>query len=124
ASALIALPVVVMLNTVVKLESAFVVVGATFFVTSTANALVPTMLQDLAPATLRARSFAIWSFVVSVFGAAGPLVAGALSDRVFEGHMVNAITFTAIPALAISALCAMRLFSQTYRERMATGQPA
>src|SRR5690606_5077216 len=100
-------------------------VGVTMFVTSTANALVPTMLQDLTPALLRARSFAIWSFVVSVFGASGPLLAGMLSDRVFDGQMVAAITLTAIPALAISVFCAMRLFLRVSREQaMAVDQPA
>ncbi len=125
ACALIAAPVMMALTTVGTLDRAFVVVGVTMFVTSTANALVPTMLQDLTPALLRARSFAIWSFVVSVFGASGPLVAGMLSDRVFDGQMVAAITFTAIPALAISVFCAMRLFLRVSREQaMAVDQPA
>jgi MFS family permease len=123
--ALIALPVVLLLASAGTLDHAFVVVGVTLFATSTANALVPTMLQDLTPASLRARSFAIWSFVVSVFGAAGPLLAGTFSDWVFDGRMVNAIILTAIPALAISAFCALRLFSQTSRaQAAAAGQPA
>ncbi|WP_442592564.1 MFS transporter [Parapusillimonas sp. JC17] len=111
--ALIAAPVVLALATVDMLEHAFVIVGMALFVTSTANALVPTMLQDLAPAFLRARSFAIWSFVVSVFGASGPLLAGTLSDWVFGGQMTRAITFTAIPALIVSALCSLRSFVRT-----------
>lgn len=111
--ALTAAPVVLALATAGMLDHAFVVVGVALFVTSTANALVPTMLQDLAPAFLRARSFAIWSFVVSVFGASGPLLAGTLSDWLFDGHMMHAITFTAIPALVVSALCALRSFVRT-----------
>lgn len=123
--ALVATPVVVALTAVGTLDRAFLVVGTTLFVTSMANALVPTMLQDLTPALLRARSFAIWSFVVSVFGAAGPLLAGTLSDWAFDGQLVAAITCTAIPALAISAFCAMRLFRRTSGEQaMAAGQPA
>ena len=122
---LVAAAVLLLLATVGRLDHAFAVVGITLFVTSTANALVPTMLQDLAPAALRARSFAIWSFVVSVFGAAGPLLAGMLSDRLFGGHLVNAITFTAVPALAVSMFCSMRLFMLTYREQAgAAGRPA
>jgi len=115
--ALIAIPVALLLATVSRIDHGFAVVGTTLFVTSTAYALVPTMVQDLTPPGLRARCFAIWSFVVSVFGAAGPLAAGILSDRVFGGHLLNAITLTAAPALAISMLCAMRLFMQTFREQ-------
>lgn len=117
ACALLAAPAIFMLARVTTLQAAFIVVGVTSFITSTANALVPTMLQDLTPAWLRARAFAIWSFVVSVFGASGPLLAGMLSDHVFAGHMVNAITFVAIPAFAISAFCGLRLFSRLWRER-------
>lgn len=109
--ALITAPVTLLLATAGSLDHAFVVVGAALFVTSTANALVPTMLQDLTPASLRARSFAIWSFVVSVFGAAGPLLAGTLSEWVFDGHLLSAIVATAVPALIVSAFCALRSFS-------------
>jgi len=122
---LISAPVVVLLATTGALDHAFVIVAMALFATSTANALVPTMLQDLAPPALRARSFAIWSFVVSVFGASGPLLAGTLSDWVFNGHLLNAITLTALPALTVSAICATRLFFLTYREHgVAAGQPA
>lgn len=121
--ALIAAPLVLLLATVGTLNHAFVVVGATLFVASTANALVPTMLQDLTPSFLRARSFALWSFVVSVFGAAGPLLAGALSDWIFDGHLVNAITFTAIPALIISSFCAIRAFLHTLKEQQPASNP-
>lgn len=110
--ALITAPVALLLATTATLDHAFVVVGVALFVTSTANALVPTMLQDLTPASLRARSFAIWSFVVSVFGAAGPLLAGTLSGWVFDGHLLNAIIATAVPALMVSAFCAWRSFSR------------
>jgi len=85
-------------------------VGVTLFLTSTANALVPTIVQDLTPATLRARCFAIWSFVVSVFGATGPVVAGALSSTVLTGRMIEAVSFTAVPALLVSAYCGLRSF--------------
>lgn len=123
--ALIAVFVVVLMTTIGTLDRAFIVVGVTLFMMSTANALVPTMLQDIIPASLRARSFAIWSFVVSVFGAAGPLLAGTLSGAVFGGHLMNAIALTAIPALMISAFCAMQSFLLTSREQtMAAGQPA
>lgn len=114
--ALLAAPAIMGLSTVDALDHAFVIVCIALFATSTANALVPTMLQDLAPALLRARCFAIWSFVVSVFGASGPLLAGTMSDWVFSGHMTRAITFTAAPAFIVSAFCALRSFQQTRRQ--------
>ena len=95
----------------------FVAVGLFLFMTCTANALVPTMLQDLAPASLRARCFAIWSFVVSLFGASGPLMAGTLSDWFFDQHMLDAIAAVAVPALAVSMTCALRSVLRTRRDR-------
>lgn len=118
AGAIAAIPFAAMLLTAPSVDHALVIVGLFLFVTCTANALVPTMLQDLTPASLRARSFAIWSFVVSIFSATGPLVAGTLSDRLFHNHLLQAITLTAIPALALSAFCAARSFMRTRREQM------
>lgn len=117
ACILIAAPVALLLATAETLDHAVVVVGVVLFVTSTANALVPTMLQDLTPASLRARSFAIWSFVVSVFGAAGPLLAGIFSEWVFDGHLLNAIVAVAVPTLIVSAFCALRSFLHTRQEQ-------
>ncbi len=115
-AALAAIPFAAMLTTASQIDQALVIVGLFLFLTCTANALVPTMLQDLAPASLRARSFAIWSFVVSIFSAAGPLVAGTLSDRLFQNHLLQAITVTAVPALMVSAFCSARSFLRARRE--------
>lgn len=110
AGAAAAIPFVVLLAVVAGLNQALVAVGLFLFVTCVANALVPTMLQDLAPPALRARAFAVWSFVVSVFIATGPLIAGTLSDRLLQRHLLHAIALTAVPALALSAFCAARAF--------------
>lgn len=107
---LAAIPVLLWLLSTSTLQQALLGIGVFLFLTCTANALVPTMLQDLAPVSLRARSFAIWSFVVSVFSASGPLIAGNLSSRMFSGHMLQAITTTAVAALAVSAFCALQSF--------------
>ena len=121
-----ALPVLLLLTSVQTLDHALIVMGLFLFMTCTANALVPTMLQDLAPASLRARCFAIWSFVVSLFGAVGPLLAGTLSDWMFDRRLLNAIAAIAVPALTVSAICAIRSFSRTLKEQgMAVdGRPA
>ncbi|WP_070155006.1 MFS transporter [Sphingobium phenoxybenzoativorans] len=107
-SAAAAIPCAAMLMVAKDVDWALTVVTLFLFLTCTANALVPTMLQDLTPASLRARSFAIWSFVVSIFCAIGPLVAGALSDLFMHGQLLLAIAITAIPALCISVGCAAR----------------
>ncbi len=103
-----AIPCTLLLMSSATLDRALSAVVLFLFLTCTANALVPTMLQDLTPASLRARSFAIWSFVVSVFCAIGPLIAGLLSDLMLGGALLKAISVTAIPALTLSAACAIR----------------
>ncbi|MFT3965508.1 MAG: MFS transporter [Sphingobium sp.] len=108
AGALAALPCAAALPGVGTLDAALLSVGAFLFLTCIANALVPTMLQDLTPAALRTRSFAVWSFVVSIFCAVGPVVAGAVSDLFLQGRLLSAIAATAMPALALSAFCAAR----------------
>ncbi|MFC4257257.1 MFS transporter [Altererythrobacter xixiisoli] len=116
--AIAAIPSLLFLTHAGHVNQALVATGLFLFATCTANALVPTMLQDLTPATLRARSFAIWSFVVSLFSASGPLIAGTLSDHLLDNHLLNAITLTAIPALGLSAFCALRSFLRARRETM------
>lgn len=106
------IPCAALLMLVDTIDQALIVVALFLFLTCTANALVPTMLQDLTPATLRARSFAIWSFVVSIFCAIGPLVAGAISDLLLDGRLLTAIAVTAVPALMLSALCALKSMSR------------
>jgi len=115
-SVVAAIPVLWLLMSAATLDRAFIAVGTFLFMTCTANALVPTMLQDLAPATLRARCFAIWTLVVSLFGAAGPLLAGMLSERLFEQRLLHAIAAIAIPALTVSAVCALRYVLRSLKE--------
>ncbi|MFT0533584.1 MFS transporter [Castellaniella hirudinis] len=118
-SVLLALPAMLLMAMVQTLDWALVVAGGFLFMTCTANALVPTMLQDLAPAPLRARVFALWSFVVSVFSATGPLLAGMVSDYWFSQRLLDAIVAVAVPALALSAVCAAGAF----RQGRAAGRP-
>lgn len=108
AGALLAIPCAAGLIVARDVDAALVCVALFLLATCISNALVPTALQDLTPAALRARSFAIWSFVVSVFCAVGPLVAGAVSDVLLRGDLLAAIAVTAVPSLVISVLCAVR----------------
>ncbi|MEM6557589.1 MAG: MFS transporter, partial [Pseudomonadota bacterium] len=108
-AAAIAIPATVSMLVVSRIDYAFAAVGVFMFITATANALVPTMLQDLIPAPLRARTFAIWSFLVSIFSALGPLIAGLLSDFAVQRNLLQAITITIVPALVLSACFAASL---------------
>lgn len=108
SGALAAVPCALLLLQVRDIDAALVLVGLFLFVTCIANALVPTMLQDLTPVNLRARSFAVWSFVVSIFCAVGPVVAGGVSDLFLHGNLLAAIAVTAVPALLVSTACATR----------------
>lgn len=105
-----AFPLVVALAFAGTLHMAFIALGLALYMASSANALVPTMIQDLVPATLRARCFAIWSFTVSVFGALGPVLAGALSGQVLGGNMMYALAYVALPSMVLSVLFAISLF--------------
>ncbi|MFT3975509.1 MAG: MFS transporter [Sphingomonas bacterium] len=117
--AVAAIPCAALLLAADSVGHALWAVASFLFVTCTANALVPTVLQDLTPASLRARSFAIWSFVVSVFCAIGPMAAGLLSDFMFGGRLLTAIAVTAIPPLILSALCAARSIAPSDGLRLA-----
>ncbi|MEM7207029.1 MAG: MFS transporter [Pseudomonadota bacterium] len=108
--AITAIPVSIALNSTANVDHAFIIIGAFLFLTATANALVPTMLQDIVPAALRARSFAIWSFLVSIFSALGPLLSGIFSELLFQNNLLSAITVITIPALGLSTFFAFKLF--------------
>lgn len=112
-SAALAIPVILLLLSAQTLDQAFIAIGVFLFATCTANALVPTLLQDLTSTRVRARCFAIWSFVVSLFSASGPMLAGGLSDGFFERHLLNAIVVVAATALVISVLCATCSFMKS-----------
>lgn len=113
-----ALPAVVMLVNASHVNQAYIAIGLFLLLTSTANALVPTMLQDLVAAPIRARCFAIWSFLVSIFSAIGPLLTGALSDWFFNKNLLLAIAATTMPALILSALFAINLVIFLRRESL------
>ncbi|NIJ38548.1 MFS family permease [Sphingopyxis panaciterrae] len=106
AGAMLAVPCLVWLGSAGGENQALAAIALFLALTSTANALIPTILQDIIPAELRARSFAIYSFVIAAFCALGPLLTGSLSDRAVEGNLLLAMALTGVPALAIAALSA------------------
>ena len=106
AAALLALPCAAGLGLAVDERTALLLVAAFILLTCVANALIPTMLQDLVPTDLRARAFATYSFVIAAFCAAGPVLSGAISEYLLADALLQAIAIAAVPALAVAAICA------------------
>lgn len=104
--ALIAVPALVVLGGAPTQGAATLIIAVFLAATCVANALIPTMLQDIAPPALRARGFAVYSFVIAAFCAAGPLLSGLISDHVVHGDLLLAIALAGVPALGLASVCA------------------
>ena len=72
-------------------------IGGFLLTTSVGAALIPTVLQDLAPARLRARVFASYTVLISAFCAVGPLLSGVISDRLTQGDLMLAMALASDP---------------------------
>lgn len=106
AAAAIAVPCAAGLGLAPEVGGAMVLVAAFLLVTGVANALIPTMLQDIAPASLRARCFAVYSFIIAAFCAVGPVLSGGVSDLLAGGNLLVSIAAVAVPALVLAAISA------------------
>lgn len=112
ACATLAIPCLIWLGSAGDERQALTTIALFLILTSTANALIPTILQDIIPPELRARSFAIYSFVIAAFCALGPLLTGGLSDRAVGGDLLLAMAFGGVPALAAAAVSAILMARQ------------
>ncbi|WCT73131.1 MFS transporter [Sphingomonas naphthae] len=81
-------------------------VAAFLLTTCVANALIPTMLQDLAPPALCARCFAAYSFLIAAFCAVGPLLSGLISQFVAHDDLLTAIAAASVGALLLAVVSA------------------
>lgn len=106
AGAAMATPCIVLLPWAPSVHLVLWLVAGFLLATCIANAFIPTMVQDLIPAPLRARGFAVYSLVISAFCAAGPLMMGLISDHLTAGDLLLAITWGAAPCLVLAALFA------------------
>lgn len=104
SGAALSVPFIAGLMAVSSAEAALWLVGGFLLTTCIANALIPTIIQDIVPGELRARAFAVYSVVISIFCAIGPVMMGALSDRVLGNDLLSAIIAIALPSLALAAL--------------------
>lgn len=102
AGAALSLPCAALLGMAGTAQQALAIVAVFLLLTCIANALIPTMLQDLLPAELRARCFAIYSFVIAAFCSLGPVLSGAVSDRLAQGNLLLSIGAVAVPALVVA----------------------
>ncbi|HEV7313173.1 MFS transporter [Sphingopyxis sp.] len=112
AGATLAIPCLIWLGSAGDERQALTTIALFLILTSTANALIPTILQDIIPPELRARSFAIYSFVIAAFCALGPLLTGGLSDRAVGGDLLLAMALGGVPALAAAAVSATLMARQ------------
>lgn len=101
----IAVPCAALLAFAPSTSAALALTGAFLLATCIANALLPTMLQDLAPVALRARAFAGYSFLIAAFCALGPLLAGGISQFLLADDLLSAISLAAVPPMALTLLC-------------------
>lgn len=70
------------------------------------NSLMPTMLQDMAPANLRGRVFAISTLITTVFQVISPITVGLLSDHLFAqpGGLLLSSNSVAGPGFLLAAI--------------------
>jgi MFS family permease len=68
------------------------------------GSLVPTMLQDMAPASIRARFLAIYAIAAGLIGGSAPSVVGWISTLLggTPHGLLIAMTFVALPCWLIS----------------------
>lgn len=111
--ALAAAPFVLLMLTASSGNLALVLIGGFLLTTCIANALIPTIIQDIVPNQLRARAFAVYSLIISIFCAAGPVLMGTLSDIALNKDLLTAIVTVAAPSLLIAATCAA-IATRTY----------
>ena len=103
-AAALAIPLIALLGRAPDEHHALVLLGGFTLLTCIGNALIPTMLQDLAPPELRARCFAAYSFVIAAFCAIGPVLSGLISDYVVHDDLLWAISLAAMPPLLLATL--------------------
>lgn len=101
----LAVPCAALLAFVPSTSAALALIGAFLLTTCIANALIPTMLQDLAPVALRARAFAAYSFLIAAFCAVGPVLAGSLSQYLLADDLLSAIALAAVPPMTLTLTC-------------------
>lgn len=85
-------------------DTAYILGGIQYFIIIIGAAYSPTMLQEIAPAQLRARVIAVATIIFTIIATLGPMVVGAVSDKF--GHdprsALVALVVVTVPALAAS----------------------
>lgn len=82
-----------------------VLVGCLITAGTLVGSLLPNVLQDMAPAKLRGRVFAIYAVLIAPTSGLSVMTVGALSDLLHEGprNVLFAMAFVGIPAWIIGA---------------------
>jgi MFS family permease len=84
----------------------FLIAGVQMAAVNCGNSLMPTIVQDLAPAHLRGRVFAISTVIATLFQVISPISVGLLSDHVFTraGGLLLASIVVGAPSLLLAAI--------------------
>jgi MFS family permease len=83
---------------------AYVLIGLQLMLTTVGTALIPTLWQDISPASLRGRVTAILTFAYTLVGAISPVLVGGLSDKLSSRPrgLLLAMLIVCVPSLLSS----------------------
>ncbi|HKR88878.1 MAG TPA: MFS transporter [Phenylobacterium sp.] len=102
---LCAAPTVLAMPMVSAAWQGFALVGVYVGFATLSGSLMPSVLQDLAPSHVRARFMAIYSILVTLFGAIGVLAPAGLSDLLTSGprSLLWGVLLVSFPSTLLSA---------------------
>lgn len=89
----------------------YAILGVVFVALFCGTAFTPTMLQDMAPPHLRARTTAVAMIIYTAIGSSAPMIVGALSDR--QLFATRPLLATVIVCTAASLLAAAAIYRVT-----------
>jgi MFS family permease len=114
---LLAMPAPIAFPFVSAAWQAFALFGVTILLSAAIGCMMATVLQDMAPAHLRARMFAVWSIVFGLMNGAAPSLVGWLSSALGrQPRMLPvALSIVAIP-IWIAAIVLLRMAERPFRE--------
>lgn len=114
---LVSTPVLLAFPFVGAAWQAFALFGALMLSGTAIGCMVPTLLQDMAPAHLRARLFAVWGIVSGLVAGSAPTLVGWTSEALGSGPrlLLVAMSLVAIPSW-IAAILLFRMAERPFAD--------
>lgn len=111
----VASPLLIAFHFVTAAWQLFALFGALTTAGTAIGCITPTMLQDMAPADLRARMFAIWGIIYGVIGGLAPAIVGWISTLLGPEPrlLVVALTLLSLPSW-IAAILVFRMAERSF----------